>query len=692
MIPVLFPQYATTFTSNGLGRLSDCTSCKVTEARNGEFECEFEYPISGIHYADIKEGLLVVVDHDDTGDLQPFEIYAHTAPIDGIVTFYARHISYRLANVILKPLTASSASSAFSKFETETLTAQPFTFWTDISTAAEFKLNHPASVRSVLGGVEGSILDVYGGEYEFDKFTVKLHAERGSDNDVEIRYAKNLSDLEQDYDIGSLYTAIIPYWTSMETGETVYGNAIAGRGGVKYTHPWTDENDTHITDENGDDITFSYYPDKAVAMDFSQQFQTQPTVAQLEQAAAAYLRNNTPWIPKESIEVDFVALWQTEEYKNIAPLERVKLCDTVRIIYTALGVDATAKVIRTEWNALTERYNKIELGEARTSFADTIMQATAKELTDRPTYSMMEQAINQATELIRGGTGGHVVFGLDADGKPNEIFIMDTEDVNTAVNVLRINMNGIGFSKTGIEGTYDTAWTLDGSFVADFITAGTLNANRIRTGTIASADGSSYWDLDGSVLRFYDKRFDSCVELDEGYIKFGHGDSQFGKLLRMISNDEDVFVICGADYQTAISLKDYLALEAKASINVSSGADVNVYSNGHVYISAEDYFWIKATSAITMSGQSASITGADNIQLLSGANDRSKIRIYDDGTYLFIDLNSGGNTWVRIDGNEGDIRIQSSTLTVNGYEGYNGSVNISGTTLNIHNGIITSVS
>ena len=709
MIPVLIDQYGTSYQST-VARLSDCITCLVSEERNGEYEVEFEYPITGIHYADITEGRTILVDHDETGKEQPFEIYSHTAPLNGIVTYHAHHISYRLSNVILKPLTASSASSAFSKFESQAITPQPFTFITDVTTAGTFKLTYPASVRSVLGGSEGSILDVYGGEYEFDDFTVKLHAARGENNGVTIRYAKNLTDLEDEYDELDRYSAIIPYWVDTDTSECVYGDQITARGGRLYSYTWTDENGTTITDENGEDFYFDYYESRAVTMDFSDEYENQPTKAQLEAKAAAYLRNNRPWVPRENLTVDFVALWQTEEYKSIAPLERVHLCDTVRIIYTALGVDATAKVIKVVWNALTERYDSIELGEAKSSFADTIMQSTEKEMSDRPTYSMMSEAINKASELIRGGTGGHVVMGTDADGKPNEIFIMDTEDVNTAVNVLRINMNGIGFSSNGVEGEYSTAWTLDGSFVADFITAGTMAANRVRTGTLESSDGSSYWDLDGSVLRFYDDRFDSFVELDEGFIRFCHDDEQFGKILRMLSGGEDILVITGPDNNTRFAIRDYIALTAKDSISQNAAAYIYQKAGTYIYQKAGTYIYQEAGTYIYQKSE-------NNIRLYTGENNTSMMRMYDDGTSQYIDMNSGGDTWeridgdnayitlaagheeggtgvswIRVDGNTGYVWIKTADLIINGFSGYTGSFTAGDSTITVKNGIITNVS
>lgn len=738
MIPVLIDQYGTSYQST-LGRLTDCISCLVTEERNGEYEVEFDYPITGIHYADIAEGRTILVDHDDTGKAQPFDIYSHTAPLNGIVTYHAHHASYRLSNVILRPLTASSASSAFSKFETQTMTPQPFTFITDVSTAANFKVLHPASVRSVLGGVEGSILDVYGGEYEFDDFTVKLHAARGRDNNVTIRYAKNLTDLKDDYDELDRYTAIIPYWMDNSTGECVYGDQITARNGKLLSYTWTDQNNVVITDENDEEFYFDYYESRPVTMDFSDKFQTQPTKEQLEEKAAAYLRNNRPWVPNDNITVNFVALWQTEEYKDIAPLERVGLCDTVHIIYTALGVDAKAKVIKVVWNALTERYDSIELGEAKSSFADTIMRSTEKIVEDRPTYSAMTEAIDKASELIRGGTGGHVVMGVDADGKPNEIFIMDTEDVNTAVNVLRINMNGIGFSSHGVEGEYSTAWTLDGSFVADFITAGTMAANRIRTGTLTSTDGSSYWDLDGSVLRFYDDRFDSYVELDEGYITFGHGEERFGQLIRRLTAEggDDVFAIVGGpNNNSAITMRDYISLSANNDINVSAkGGLRQIASGGNIYQQTKAAFlnFAKENYQVSVGDEDRdytriyndgtyrfidaktdgylSATAKDSVQMYSGESNTSKIRMFDNTSDQYIELNSGGNTWLRVDGENsyamleggantfvrvdegnGYVRIDASDLIINGYGGYTGTFTAGGSTVTVTNGIITNVS
>lgn len=481
MIPILFDENETSFTSNGIGRLALCLECLTTEQRNGIYEVEFKYPVTGRRYSDIQIGRYIAVTHDDSGDVQPFEIYKRTAPIDGIVTFNARHISYKLNNVILNPFTATTITEVMARIPAMSINSNPFAFWTDKSTAASFKLEEPASVRSILGGTEGSLLDVFGGgEYLFDKFDVKLYQHRGRDTGYTIRYGKNLTDLKQTVDQSNAYNAVVPFWAGESDGTktlVILDERIVTAEGVTNPVP--------------------------VIMDMTSEFQNPPTQSQLRTKAKAYLNNNKPWIPSENIKIDFVALWQTDEYKNVANLQRLRLCDTVNVYHTKLGVTAeNVKIVKTVYNVLTERYEEMELGDARTNFGSAIKADYEKQITKTVAsmQSFMDAAIADVTASITGGKGGHVVLGLNAKGKPEEILIMDTEDKATATNIIRLNVNGIGFSTDG-GATYRTAWTIDGKFVADFITAGTLNANLIRAGIITDAQGTNYWNLDTGELR-----------------------------------------------------------------------------------------------------------------------------------------------------------------------------------------------
>ena len=469
MIPILYESTETEFTSNGLGRLSDAISCIVEEERNGAYELTMEYPIHGVHYKDLQNMRVISAVPSDGKERQPFDIYDISRPISGKVTVKARHISYRLSRIPTYSKnpdeTSGTAALALQRLKSEALESCPFEFWTDQDSQGSYSTPAPASIRSRLGGVTGSILDCFGGEYEWDGWTVKLWKARGSETSVVLRYGKNITDITQEESIENTVTGVLPYWhkdaESDTAAQTVVGSIVYAENADKYPY--------HMT----------------MVLDCSQDFQTAPTTGQLAAKAQTYIKANNIGVPDVSITLSFVALWQSEEYKALAVLERVHLCDTLRVEFPALGVSATAKVVKTTYNALKDRYDSIEIGNARTNLADQITGTSRDtEIRQKQSLSFLQEALARSTKLIQGGLGGHVVINTDGDGKPNEILIMDTDDTKTASKVLRINMNGIGFSTKGYEGPFSTAWTIDGVFNADFINAGTIRANLIRTGTL----------------------------------------------------------------------------------------------------------------------------------------------------------------------------------------------------------------
>jgi len=501
MIPILFTKTESEFLTNGLGRLAGCISCIVTEERNGIFECEFQYPINGVHYSEIQMGRLVYVTHDDTKEPQPFEIYRRSAEINGIVTFNAHHISYRLSEVTVRPFTAGSCAAALNGIADNSINLNPFTFWTDKNTVANFKSDKPRNARNMLGGEENSILDVFGGgDYEFDKFTVKLHAQRGVDSGVVIAYSKNMTDLTAEESLEGVYNAIIPFWADTEGNLVMLPEEMIIYSGLEPIIDFlTDHNGVIIRTHNGDPIEVAYEMVQAVPMDLSDAFEEAPTVAQLRAAAQARFERSQAWLPNETIDVDFVHLWQTEEYKDYAALQRVRLCDTVSVYYKKLGVEAVKKkVVRTVYNVLLDRYDSIELGTPSVSLSQAIERSILEAV---PTTSMMEDAIKYASDMIRGGLGGYVVMTPGPNGYPQEILIMDTPDINTAVNVWRFNQGGLGHSSNGYEGPYsDIALTQDGRINASLITTGILNANIIRAGILSDINGNASWNLSTGVL------------------------------------------------------------------------------------------------------------------------------------------------------------------------------------------------
>lgn len=190
MKPRLYPENETNFESNGLGPLSDALACTVEENRNGAFELSMEYPVTGALFDELKHGSIIFAPPNDSSEPQPFRVYGKSTPLSGVVTVRAKHISYQLSHIPVSPFTAGSCAAALQGLKTNAVEPCPFDFWTDKETVATFTVKEPASARSLLGGVAGSVLDVYGGEYEFNRYTVKLHKARGTDSGVVIAYGK----------------------------------------------------------------------------------------------------------------------------------------------------------------------------------------------------------------------------------------------------------------------------------------------------------------------------------------------------------------------------------------------------------------------------------------------------------------------------------------------------------------------
>ncbi len=568
MKPVLYPSQETAFGSNGLGILTDAASCVIIEERNGAFELEMTYPVSGIHYKEIAPRCIILAKPNPVDDPQPFRVYRITKPMGGLVTVYGEHISYDLAGVPASPFAAESAPDAMEKLKSSSAIPTPFSFWTDKDTAGTMGITAPVALRSLLGGREGSVLDVYGGEYKFDRYTVRLYNQRGQNRGASIRYGKNLTDLTQDENIAGVYTGVYPYWSSME--------------GVLVQLP-----EKILPAPGNYDFT------RIMTLDLSSEFQEPPTQDQLRARAEAYMKANNIGVPKVSLTVSFVPLEQTEEYKDIGLLERVELCDTVNVEFPSLGVSATAKCVRTVYDALRDRYKSVELGDARTNIADTIA-AQQQKIEQAPDKTFVQQAVDSATGQITGNKGGYVVLHSSTGSKePDEILIMDTPDIKTAVKVWRWNKAGLGYSSYGYNGPYGLAMTQDGSIVADFITAGTLNA---ALAEVINLDASNIntGSLNASLIKtgVLDAALAKIINIDASSINTGSLNAERIKSGRIVSvngitemdlDDGKIYIKQKVGNGVLILSESGLELKeggtTKVSINLNSGQGGKITSD-----------------------------------------------------------------------------------------------------------------
>lgn len=645
---VLYDHDEEAFTSNGLGALPDASSCIVTEERNGGYEVEMEYPLTGSHFHDIQKRRILYVKPNPYDDPQPFRIYSITKPINGIVTVHAAHLSYDTSGSIVKlfPADAGSASAAMSYLKNFSVPSTPFTFFTNVGKSGTMSVPKPSSIRSLLGGSDGSILDTFGGEYLFDKWNISLLESRGADRGVTIRYGKNMTDLEQEENDTDFYTGVYPFWYSeSEDGGLVTLSANNGIVNASGTYDFvkimpldlsSEDFSKETTDSEGYVTTIE-----------------KPTEAELLAAAQKYISDNKIGIPKVSLDVSFVMLAQTEEYRDFARLETVKLCDTVTVEFEKLGVKTTAKCIKTVYNVLTGKYNSIELGEPKSSLAETVSnQGTLIEEASDKSY--MERAIQNATDLIMSGKlGGYVTV------TKNEIYIADSKDLDKAVKVWRWNSGGLGYSKSGKNGPFETAITSDGKIVADYISTGNLDCSVLN---VSNIHGDSILVDTIGALNGINQLTDGYQYVKTGWLGVNdRGYNEYGIAVGRISTNDD-----GSLVKTS---SEYVKITSGRVSFMQNGTEVAYMSGGKLYIANGDVVAsdFKFTGGSSIKAQlealANSVSGDGNSSLEIDINGGGWLKLTTASSSDYaVELGSSGA--LRLVANSGDIFLKAGAATI----------------------------
>lgn len=482
MIPILYDKSVTNFETNGLGGLPDCLNCEVNEERNGIYELSLTYPITGVNFENLQYDNLIKVKPNRVDGEQIFRIYFVSKPLSGKVVVQAEHISYMLRNIPVRPFSADTAADAVAAIPSYSAVDNPFSFYTDIVSTTGYKIDVPRNCRELLGGSEGSLLDVYHGEYKYDNYNISYLAERGGTSDLTFEYGKNIIDLEQEQNISDLVTAVLPFYRKEAQSE--------------------EESDVYIEGDlvkikvNNVDISANYSYPRIAVLDVSDKFENDivPTKAQVEKAAEDYIKQNEMYKPKINITVDVVALGDAIGYENMKGIDNVGLCDKVTVTVEKLGVDVTAKIISYTYDVLKERYTELQLGNEKERMSDrvsTSFQALAEQ--QKSSESFLVESLKNASAYIRGTKNSYMLINRTESGD-DSIMFLDNPDKTAAKDVLIINKAGIGFGHNGIYGTFNTAWTNKGEFIADFIKSGTIQSIEINNG-----NGTFKVDKDGNV-------------------------------------------------------------------------------------------------------------------------------------------------------------------------------------------------
>ena len=475
MNPILYPENEELFNNNGIGILSDAISCKTTWSGNGVFDLIMEYPTDGLYFSEIYERRIIYQIPNPYRKPQPYIIKDIVKRMDGVAEIYAEHVLYELSGVPVLPFKASSAAAAMAGLKANEAEKSKFTFTTDKTTVANFAVTVPTPAWNLLGGQEGSILDVYGGEYDFDHWNLKLYNQIGKDNGVVIRYGKNLKDLEQERNIANVYTGVLGYWADMD-------------GNIVYSEP-------KVIAVEGN---FSHK--KILTLDLSMEWQDAPTPAQVESRVRSYIKANKVGKPTVSLTVSHELLEQTDEYAGFETLERLETFDTVTVQFEKLGINVKAKVAETVTDALSERYESVKIGSVKASITNTIIKQE-QEIQKKPDINTVQQTVNSAAQSIIGAKGGSKLDIFDGEKTVGTMYL-DTDDVKTAKNIMLLNNEGIAFTNNGVNGPWTQAITIDGGLANQWIETWKLTANIIAAGILQSRDGKTFFlDLDNGILK-----------------------------------------------------------------------------------------------------------------------------------------------------------------------------------------------
>ena len=534
------------FNHLGICSLNEYLSCSVTEELNGSYELEMTYHMDSKAFPEILLRRIIYCKPNPYSQEEPFRIYAISTPINRIITINAAHVSYDLSGYPVEPFVANSAQETISLMKSRSLISNPFNFYTDISKEGHLNVEYPRSIRNIMGN---EFMELYEPEMEYRKFDIYFRQRRGSNNGVEIRYGKNLTDLQQDENIDNVYTAVYPFWYKSEIDEN-------GEETEKVL----------VTIPNKVVPTLvSYQHVNILTYDLTNEFDERPTADDLINAANELIVSEKLGIPTLSMTIDFNQLSSSAEYSQYALLDKVMLGDTITVKFEEANIEAEVKCIATTYNPATNRYTSIELGDARRTLGDNIVDSN-KNLNDKiddsneHNKSYFQKAMEELTNAITGNNGGYVRFNPPKN--PSEILIMDTPDPTTAVVVWRWNKSGLGVSTTGYNGPF-LGIGVNGKLVINEGTAHKFVASLIKGGMLESINGKSWINMDsgtfnlGGKITFDGRNFNIDLSSEDLPTK--------NDLNTAVNKIQTKINALEGSISTKVSQGDFLTLETKMS-------------------------------------------------------------------------------------------------------------------------------
>lgn len=508
MKPRIYKPSETDFSNNGLGILSDCSRCEVYEVANGKYELELEYPLGTRFDEYFENDYQIKAKPNDQEEYHIF--FIDDKDIDTFmdtVTIYAQSRTNRLGRrvVTTAQVDSKTAQEAMNIIENNMDKKSDIRLYSDNTTVSS-TLFEARNVLNCIAGEQGSLLQFWGGEIKREPFKLSLLKRRGRNNVGTIRYGKDLSGLKVKLDWTGVKTRIIPYVDAQGaegTSNRIYGSTVDS----EFINNYPDVYSEHVqfTEEQG-------------AKDLKS----------LNNVAKNYFKSINPGCdkPKISITIEFDKLTDSEEAKEFANIRNYGLFDTFKVYHKKYKLYFESTVSGVQYDSLSEKTTKLEAGDTQVAFYQQQAITIQDKLKDYATNNYMSGFNDYVSSMItgQGSAGGYVV--LWPKEKPSNIFIMDDPDLNKAKEVLRMNKNGIAFSKNGWNGPFNSAWTLDSIFNANFIQAGIIQADVFENSFNKTGDTLK---LVNGLLQIWNNK-KKIMELTKKGMQFWSGSKEIGTI------------------------------------------------------------------------------------------------------------------------------------------------------------------
>ena len=414
MRPILYNANETAFETYGLGEI-DAIKAQVTRERNGNYTLYIEYPANGPLARVFKNDMRIKSDAGLRTQNQTFFISRIVKDSTGILKIYAKHISHLTETMAIRNNTVASgtAQSALSIWASNCLGGIRFDVWSDIelSSRTSWNIADFKTARDVLGGVSGSILDVWGGEYEFDNTVIRLHKQLGRKSPTVLEYGRNILRAEDDQDIEGAYTSVYPYATyTPENQGTGEGGATSQQVTVELPEKYVDGPYIGLYNER-----------RVLIVDFSSNFKDKevPTIDKLRRLAKEYAINNRLGLPKINTKIEYVDLSKTLDYKLTQILEEAELCDIVPVYYPQIGLTSEdAKLTTIVYDVLLEQNDSVEVGVIGDGFKSSMTSNLSGKIDDLA--NNQQRLVNTLPDYLLNAQGNKVWYNRP-DNKEHKV-------------------------------------------------------------------------------------------------------------------------------------------------------------------------------------------------------------------------------------------------------------------------------